>query len=218
MKLVIENLNGERSGQPIFSSLNFSLEEGQALVVTGSNGSGKSTLLRVIAGLLNASDGSVLLIDSGQDEGVSPPHEYMHYLGHQNALKLALSVEENLNFWQEFCGIPLIGISEALVKVGLPGIEHLPAAYLSAGQKRRVSIAKLLVSYKPIWVVDEPTSALDKASEVLFAKLIEEHLSSGGMVIAATHQSLGIDSDNNEQIKTLNLDKNRLSSKEQLVD
>jgi heme exporter protein A len=112
----------------------------------------------------------------------------------------------------------LLGINDALIKVGLPGIEHLPAAYLSAGQKRRVSIARLLVSHKPIWIVDEPTSALDKASEVLFAKLIEGHLSTGGMVIAATHQSLGIDSDNNEQIKTLNLDENKMSLKEQLVD
>jgi heme exporter protein A len=218
MKLVIENLGGERSGQLIFSSVNFSLEEGQALVVTGSNGSGKSTLLRVIAGLLNASHGSVLLIDCGQDEETSIPHEYMHYLGHQNALKLPLSVEENLCFWQEFCGNPLLGINDALIKVGLPGIEHLPAAYLSAGQKRRVSIARLLVSHKSIWIVDEPTSALDKASEVLFAKLIEGHLSTGGIVIAATHQSLGIDSNNNEQIKTLNLDKSRMSQKQQLVD
>ena len=218
MKLVIENLSGERSGQMIFSSVNFSLEEGQALVVTGSNGSGKSTLLRVIAGLLNASEGSVLLLDPDLDEETPIPHEFMHYLGHQNALKPALSVEENLTFWQEFCGIPLLGIDDALVKVGLPGIGHLPAAYLSAGQKRRVSIARLLVSHKPVWVVDEPTSALDKASEILFAKLIEQHLGAGGIVIAATHQSLGIDTDNNVHIRTLNLDENRMSLKEQWVD
>ena len=218
MKLVIENLSGERSGQLIFSAVNFSLAEGQALVVTGSNGSGKSTLLRVIAGLLNASEGSVALIECNQHGEDSIPHENMHYLGHQNALKLPLSVEENLYFWQEFCGDPLSGINDALVKVGLPGIEHLPVAYLSAGQKRRVSIARLLVSHKPIWIVDEPTSALDKASEVLFAKLIEGHLNTGGMVIAATHQSLGINSGNNEQINTLNLDKNRLNQIENVVD
>jgi len=218
MKLVIKNLSGERSGQQIFTAVNFSLVPGQAMVVTGANGSGKSTLLRVIAGLLNPSAGSVSLNNSSPDEETPIAHEHMHYLGHQNALKLPMSVGENLNFWRQFCGKPLLSINEALDKVGLPGIAHLPAAYLSAGQKRRVAIARLLVSYKPVWIVDEPTSALDKASEILFAKLVEGHLDTGGMVIAATHQSLGLKSGKARQINTLNLDENKPNPESEWVD
>ncbi len=212
MKLVVENLSAQRTGQLIFANIHFTLEDGKALVVTGSNGSGKSTLLRVICGLLDASTGSVTLAGCATNDESSVPHEQMHYLGHQNALKLALSVEENLAFWQNFCGNPLLDIKVALAAVGLPDIGHLPAAYLSAGQKRRIAIARLLVSHKPIWIVDEPTSALDKASETLFANLIKDHLGEGGMVIAATHQSLGIDS------QSLNLDDTRPELEKQVVN
>ena len=206
MKLVVENLGGERAGHIVFANISFSLEDGEALVITGSNGSGKSTLLRVIMGLLPATGGSVATQDDEPtDEGLLP-YEMMHYLGHLNALKLALSVEENLLFWQQYCGNPLLDPDAALEAVALEGMGHLPAAYLSAGQKRRVSIAKLLVSYKPIWVVDEPTAALDKASELMFAGLIKDHLSSGGMVLAATHQKLGLGKANAAHIKSLNLD------------
>lgn len=206
MKLVVENLGGERAGHVVFANISFSLEDGEALVITGSNGSGKSTLLRVILGLLPGASGSVTTQDDEKDNDGLLPHEMMHYLGHLNALKLALSVEENLLFWQQYCGNPLLDPDAALEAVALEGMGHLPAAYLSAGQKRRVSIAKLLVSYKPIWVVDEPTAALDKASELMFAGLIKDHLASGGMVLAATHQKLGLGGANAAHIKSLNLD------------
>ena len=206
MKLVVENLSGERAGHMVFANIRFSLKDGEALVITGSNGSGKSTLLRVIISLLPAAGGSVSTQDNASgDEGLLP-HEMMHYLGHLNALKLALSVEENLLFWQQYCGNALLDPDAALEAVALEGMGHLPAAYLSAGQKRRVSIAKLLVSHKPIWVVDEPTAALDKASETMFSDLIKDHLASGGMVLAATHQALGLGKANATHIKYLNLD------------
>ena len=198
MKLVVDNLSGERSGQMIFSKISFELSDGEVLIVTGVNGSGKSTMLRVIAGLLPAHEGTVGV--EGADKESSPP-ELMHYLGHLNALKPALSIGENLEFWQKFCDTPLMSVDEALEAVALPGIAHLPAGYLSAGQKRRISIAKLLVSYKPIWIVDEPTAALDKDSEKLFSDLVSDHLNSGGIAIAATHKPLGI-----SKPKTLNLD------------
>lgn len=217
MKLVVNNLSAERAGQLIFANIHFSLEDGEALVVTGSNGSGKSTLLRVISGLLDASAGSVTLTDRPGNDESSYPHEQMHYLGHQNALKLALSVEENLAFWQKYCGNPLLDIEDALQAVGLPGTGHLPAAYLSAGQKRRVAIARLLVSHKPIWVVDEPTSALDRASEALFANLMKDQLARDGIVIAATHQSLGMDAAGIKNIEALNLDDTRSAIENQMV-
>ena len=204
MKLVADKLCGERAGQVIFSDVSFHLNNGEALVITGSNGSGKSTLLRVVAGFLPPAAGSLTLKDIAGDDQNTPPHEFMHYLGHLNALKLPLSVEENLLFWQQYCGDPLLGVEDALSAVALRGIEKLPAAYLSAGQQRRVSIAKLLVSHKPVWIVDEPTAALDKASENQFAELIENHLDKDGIVLAATHQALGVKSGDN--IKYLNLD------------
>lgn len=191
MRLVADGLAGQRGGEPVFSGIDFSLEDGQALIVSGPNGSGKSTLLRVIAGLLQASGGSVRLEGGGEDcPGVASA---CHYLGHLNAMKLALTVTENLAFWRDFLGSPGRSSAEALEAVGLGGIGHLPFGYLSAGQKRRVSIARLLVAWRPIWLLDEPTAALDKASETRFAGLMKAHLANGGIIIAATHQPLGME-------------------------
>jgi len=190
MRLEAENLAGERGGETIFSSLSFELSSGEALIVTGPNGSGKSTLLRIICGLLAPENGTVELLDGGVS---MPVRAACHYLGHQNAMKPALSVRENLLFWQKFNGEMLLDIDEALEAVDLPGVEHLPFGYLSTGQKRRVSIAKLLVSHRPVWIVDEPTAGLDKASEARFAELMLKHMQQSGMVIAATHIPLGLE-------------------------
>lgn len=190
MRLEAENLAGERGGETIFSALSFELSSGEALVVTGPNGSGKSTMLRIICGLLALEEGTITLFDEG---AALPVRAACHYLGHQNAMKPALSVRENLLFWQKFNGEPRLGIDEALEAVDLPGVEHLPFGYLSTGQKRRVSIAKLLVSHRPLWIVDEPTAGLDKASEARFAGLMRGHMQDGGLVIAATHIPLGLD-------------------------
>jgi len=183
MRLEAENLAGERGGETIFSALSFELSSGEALVVTGPNGSGKSTMLRIICGLLALEEGTITLFDEGT---ALPVRAACHYLGHQNAMKPAL-------FWQKFNGEPRLGIDEALEAVDLPGVEHLPFGYLSTGQKRRVSIAKLLVSHRPLWIVDEPTAGLDKASEARFAGLMRGHMQDGGLVIAATHIPLGLD-------------------------
>lgn len=191
MRLIADNLGGKRGGEPVFSGLGFDLVGGEGLVVTGPNGSGKSTLLRVVAGLLPATAG-VIRLDGGGEDWPSVAAA-CHYLGHQNAMKTALSVTENLVFWQDFCGEPHLPAGEALEMVGLPGIGHLPYGYLSTGQKRRVSIARLLVSYRPIWLLDEPTAGLDAASERQFAALMAAHLEDGGIVVAATHVPLGVD-------------------------
>ncbi|KXO79450.1 heme ABC exporter ATP-binding protein CcmA [Brucella anthropi] len=190
MRLEAENLAGERGGETIFAGLSFALSEGEALVVTGPNGSGKSTLLRIICGLLQPEAGKVELREDGT---VLPVRAACHYLGHQNAMKPALSVRENLSFWQKFNGAAQSEIDEALEAVDLPGVEHLPFGYLSTGQKRRVSIAKLLVSHRPLWIVDEPTAGLDKASEARFAEIMRGHMREGGMIVAATHIPLGLE-------------------------
>ncbi|RWK55516.1 heme ABC exporter ATP-binding protein CcmA [Mesorhizobium sp.] len=191
MRLIAENLGGERGGETIFSGINFALGKGQALIVTGPNGAGKSTLLRVVAGLLPVAAGR-LLIQGGAEDFPSVASA-CHYLGHQNAMKTALSVAENLRFWRDFSGADFLSAEQALATVGLDGIGHLPFGYLSTGQRRRAAIAKLLVSRRPLWLLDEPTAGLDKASEERFGGLMREHLDEGGIIIAATHLPLGIE-------------------------
>ncbi|CAN7232974.1 heme ABC exporter ATP-binding protein CcmA [Phyllobacterium sp. LjRoot231] len=191
MRLIAENLGGERGGELLFSGLGFAVAAGEALLVTGPNGSGKSTLLRIIAGLLAQAEGRLWLDDApAAFEGLSAA---THYLGHLNAMKPILSVDENLRFWQSFNGTSQCSITEALERVSLGEIGHLPFGYLSTGQKRRVSIARLLISDRPVWLLDEPTAGLDKASETQFAGLMHHHLTSGGIIVAATHLPLGLE-------------------------
>ena len=189
MRLTAENLSAARGGETVFSGVSFSLNSGDALMVTGPNGAGKSTLLRVIAGLLPKTDGAMRL-EGGADEGLAAQS---HYLGVQNAMKAALGVSENLDFWQRFSGAPKLSAEAALEAVGLPGIGATPFAYLSTGQKRRVAISRLLVSHRPIWLLDEPTSGLDTKAEGVFAGLLKAHLAQGGIAVAATHLALGVD-------------------------
>ncbi|RWP17688.1 MAG: heme ABC exporter ATP-binding protein CcmA [Mesorhizobium sp.] len=191
MRLIAENLGGERGGEAVFSGINFALCKGQALIVTGPNGAGKSTLLRIVAGLLPVAAGRLLVEGGGED--FPSVTSACHYLGHQNAMKTALSVAENLRFWRDFSGADFLSAEEALAMVGLDGIGHLPFGYLSTGQRRRAAIAKLLVSRRPLWLLDEPTAGLDKASEERFGGLMREHLDEGGIIIAATHLPLGLE-------------------------
>ncbi|MCV9966176.1 heme ABC exporter ATP-binding protein CcmA [Pararhizobium sp. BT-229] len=195
MSLVVEGLSAKRGEDLIFHDISFVLSAGQALVVTGPNGSGKSTLLRVLAGLLTAESGKVRL--EGVVSEIGHPRELCHYLGHRNAMKRELTVAENLSFWKSFMGDSAggsgIGIEAATEAFGLGGISHLPFGYLSAGQQRRMAMAKLLVAYRPVWLLDEPTAALDAKADRLFAGLVERHLGAGGIVVAATHQPLGVE-------------------------
>ncbi|MDS7598110.1 heme ABC exporter ATP-binding protein CcmA [Agrobacterium tumefaciens] len=196
MLLTAENLCARRGEDFIFMNISLKLESGQALLLTGPNGSGKSTLLRVLAGLLRPESGTVKIAGEGIDADARAS-EASHYLGHRNAMKQELTVSENLRFWKDFLGDfsggSSLDIEEAADAVGLSGITHLPFGYLSAGQQRRFAMAKLLVASRPIWILDEPTAALDAGADRMFTELVKQHLGKGGIVVAATHQPLGLE-------------------------
>jgi heme exporter protein A len=204
MRLIAEHLAVRRGDDLLFDGLSFVIDAGEALVVTGPNGTGKSTLLRTVAGLIRAEEGRVIL-EGSEGETEIRPAEASHYLGHRNAMKQELTVRENLGFWRrwlgDFDGRPSLAVEEAAEAVGLAGITHLPYGYLSAGQQRRFAMAKLLVAHRPIWILDEPTAALDTSADKLFAGLVETHLGNGGLVLAATHQPLGLSNPKTLQMK-----------------
>ncbi|MDD1522741.1 MULTISPECIES: heme ABC exporter ATP-binding protein CcmA [Bradyrhizobium] len=191
MRLSGHGLRCVRGGREVFAGLDFAAVSGEAVAVVGRNGSGKTSLLRLIAGLLVPAGGTIAL-DGG--DGELTLAEQCHYLGHRDALKPALSVAENLTFWADFLGGERFDAADSLAKVGLDHATHLPAGFLSAGQRRRLSLARLLTVRRPVWLLDEPTNALDVAGQDMFSGLMREHLAGGGMIVAATHAPLGVDS------------------------
>ncbi len=189
MQLIADKLVCQRGNREVFSGLSFAVGKGEALLVVGRNGAGKSSLLRMIAGLVRIAGGELRL--SGGDPDLTIP-EQCHYLGHQDALKPAMSVAENLSFWARYLGGSPAPVRAALDGVGLGPLHRLPAGYLSAGQRRRLSIARLIAVQRPVWLLDEPTSALDAASQARLADLMLAHLAGGGMILAATHGPIGL--------------------------
>jgi heme exporter protein A len=189
MRLSAVDLACHRGGRDVFTGLSFAVASGEALTVTGRNGAGKSSLLRAIIGLARITHGGLTLEGGDSDLTIA---EQSHYLGHQDALKLSLSVGENLRFWADFLGARGAHIRPSLDAVGLDGLTDLPAAYLSAGQRRRLSIARLLAVKRPIWLLDEPTSTLDASAQERLAGFMRAHLTEGGLILAATHGSLGL--------------------------
>jgi heme exporter protein A len=188
LRLDVEDLACNRGERRIFSGVSFALAAGGALIVTGRNGAGKSTLLDLLAGRLHPAGGRIVL--SGAGDRTLP--ECLHYVGHRDALKSALTARENLDFARDFLGDPALESRDALEAVGLAHAAGLPVAYLSAGQRRRIALARLLVAHRPLWLLDEPTSALDTASQGTLLRLMEEHRDRGGMVIATTHAPLAL--------------------------
>ena len=189
MRLAGHGLGCIRGGREVLAGLNFAVDGGEALAITGRNGAGKTTLLRLIAGLLEPAGGQLELTGGAPDTSVA---EQAHYVGHRDALKPALSVRENLDFWYAFLGGRDASAASALEAVGLGGLAALPAAYLSAGQRRRLALARLVAAPRPIWLLDEPTAALDTAGQQRLAELMTSHLAGGGIIVAATHGPLGI--------------------------
>lgn len=189
MRLSAADLACRRGGRDVFAGVGFSVAGGQALAVTGRNGAGKSSLLRLVAGVLGRASGR-LWLEGGDPELTIA--EQAHYLGHQDALKPSLSVAENLRFWADYLGGGPTKAQDALESVGLGAIADLPAAYLSAGQRRRLSIARLLAVKRPIWLLDEPASTLDAGGRDRLTGFMQRHLGEGGLIVAATHGSLGL--------------------------
>ena len=189
MQLSADNLTCVRGGRTVFTGLSFAVSAGEALTITGRNGAGKSSLLRMLAGLVRVAGGRLALQGGEAEASIA---EQAHYLGHQDALKSSLSVRENLAVWVDYLGGHRKTLTDALDAVGLGPLSALPAAYLSAGQRRRLSIARLTAVQRPIWLLDEPTSALDAPSQERLAGLMQTHLATGGIIVAATHGPIGL--------------------------
>lgn len=181
MRLMVVDLGVSRGGVPVLEGVNFSVEAGEALVLTGPNGSGKTTLLRTLAGLQPPHGGKIVVPDS----------EAITYAGHADGIKAVLSVRENLDFWARVHGGK--DIDPALEGFDLEGLADRPAGSLSAGQKRRLGLSRLMVTGRPIWLLDEPTVSLDKASVQLFAGAVRRHLEGGGIAVMASHIDMGLD-------------------------
>jgi len=157
-------------------------------VLVGPNGAGKTTLIRCIAGLLKPSAGQVRL-EGGQPERTLG--EECHYVGHLNGLKASLTVEENATFWSRYLGGASEQIEPTLATFGLTTARDVPVGYLSAGQRRRLALARLLLAARPVWLLDEPAVSLDRAAQQVLTTVVDAHLASGGLVVAATHTPLG---------------------------
>ena len=183
MGLSVVNLAVARGGVPVLEGLSFVLHPGRALVLRGPNGIGKTTLLRCIAGLQPALSGQILQIDQS-----------VAYAAHADGVKYALTVAENLRFWAEVYGTG--DIAKAMAAYDLDGLATRPASQLSAGQKRRLGLARLLVTGRPVWALDEPTVSLDARAVQLFADAVSAHMAQGGSALIATHVDLGVTADN----------------------
>lgn len=195
MQLIVDRISVERGGRLILNEVSFAASAGAAVLLTGANGAGKTTLLRAIAGHLPVLSGTVRIDGGDADLSIG---EQAHAIGHANAIKPSLTVGENLNFWQHYLGGGS-GISAALATFALEPLQDYPAAYLSAGQKRRAGLARLLVAKRPLWLLDEPTSSLDAASSGLVSAAVNAHTRSGGIAIIATH--LPLDLNNSRELR-----------------
>jgi heme exporter protein A len=184
-----------RGGRTIFSGISFSLDGGAALVVTGPNGSGKSSLLRVLAGLLRPLAGQIAWAGRAVEEDPAAHRRRLAFLGHADAVKGTLTALDNLSFWAHLADPREAGERArlALEAVGLAGRADLPGRHLSAGQRRRLALARVIAAPARLWLLDEPTVALDEDGRARLAAEIARHRRSGGIVVAATHAPLGLE-------------------------
>ena len=186
MQLLLENLACERGGRRLFSGLSQRIGAGQSLLVKGPNGAGKTTLLKTIAGLLAPALGTITL-NGGDPEATLA--EQAHLVGHLSGVKRALSVRENYDFWRAYLANG--EVENGLERLGLSGLDDLPAGVLSAGQRRRLALSRLYAAPRPLWLLDEPAEALDQSSKRLLAGMLADHANSGGIALVVSHISLG---------------------------
>ena len=185
-----KDLTCVRGGRTVFTDLDFTLEAGGALVLIGPNGSGKSSLLRLMAGLLKPETGSLIWGEEKIDEDPEGHNGRLHYVGHHDAIKPVLTVLENVSFWASLMnGIAGTGeaTAAALNTFGISHLRDVPGRFLSAGQKRRVNLARILAAPAPLWLLDEPTTALDKDAITCLEETMARHRAAGGMVVVSTH-------------------------------
>lgn len=196
MELVIDDLAARRGGRAVFSGMHARVSAGHALVVTGPNGAGKSTLLRILAGFLPPERGDVCLRGTAAVSLRRAPgafQEVVAYSGHLDAVKPALGVAENLALWAGLHGTGRDRIDAALTHFGLAAMAGRAAGDCSAGQKRRLGLARLMVMDRPLWLLDEPTASLDTASAAKVADLVRGHCARGGIAVIATHLELDLE-------------------------
>ena len=186
--LTVENLDCIRQEKRIFSDLSFQLQAGEVLWVKGRNGAGKSSLLRIVAQFLKPAAGRLLWQGTEISEDPDAYLKSFEYIGHQDALKSALSPRENLQFWMQYRGSN--GLTAALAALELNEIADYPARNLSAGQKKRSNLARLIACPSPLWILDEPISSLDAHHIDLFRNLLKTHIENGGLALLATHQDI----------------------------
>ncbi len=183
----------ERGERRVFSNLDFSLAPGQAVVLRGPNGCGKTSLLRIVATLLRAVDGQLIWDGVDISEDVEEHRARLHFIGHQDAVKGALTVRENVAIWAQVRGETNDRIDAALSAFEISHLADTPAQYLSAGQHRRTALARLVASSAALWLLDEPTVSLDADGTKCLQRVIADHRAARGMVMAATHIELGLD-------------------------
>ncbi|MBS7696859.1 MULTISPECIES: heme ABC exporter ATP-binding protein CcmA [unclassified Chelatococcus] len=200
MRLEIDRLSCRRSGRLLVEDLTLTIPGGEVLVVKGPNGAGKSTLLATLAGRLRPAAGTIRLAGNRnfaeqRAEEDAPLAEQAVMVGHRDGLKTALTATENLVFAAAMLGTPATPqqAAAALDDLGLVHVSDIPVGYLSAGQRRRVALARLILVDRPVWLLDEPTAALDLAAQNDLAHLMQRHLARGGLIVAATHLPLGLD-------------------------
>jgi len=199
LSLTAEKLACARGDRRLFDGLSFRVQAGQALAVEGANGAGKTSLLRLIAGFLTPVAGRIL-VKTGETESDDAEERgrLVGWLGHLDGLKPQMTVREQLGFYARLHAALGADLLATLMQVGLSRQAELPCRYLSAGQRRRLALARLLVSRRPLWLLDEPFAALDAAGQALVAQLMARHCGEGGIIIAATHDPLGL---GNESLK-----------------
>ena len=176
----------------MFEGVSFALAPGAALLVRGPNGAGKSSLLRLLAGFLVPAAGALCWEGRPALADLTGHRARLHLIGHRNGIKSALTVRENLRFAAVIAGAPGTRIAGALEAFELTALEHVPAAYLSAGQQRRLALARLLASERPLWLLDEPDAGLDAVNRAHLARAVAAHRAAGGIAVIATHRDLGL--------------------------
>ena len=194
--LAVDGLALERGGRALFQGLSFAAAPGAFVELVGPNGAGKTSLLRAVAGFLRPAAGRIGAAEDGAalDDDQRPTR--LHLLGHRDGLKSTLDARAHLTFWRDLLGgAGGIGVDEAMARVGLTRLGDLPARAFSAGQGRRLALARLLVAPRPLWLLDEPAAALDRAGKALLGEVITAHRATGGVVIAALHEPLEVRAD-----------------------